>query len=118
LKKIPAGTPVSYGATHVTEQPTTIATIPVGYADGYSRRLSNCGQVIIGGKRHPVVGRVTMDLIMVDVGDAKVSVGDEVVLIGEQSGQLISADEIAKLQDTISYEVVCGIGKRVARVYR
>ncbi len=118
LKKIPAGTPVSYGCTYVTPQETTIATLPVGYADGFSRRLSNRGQVIIRGKRYPVVGRVTMDLTMVNAGDSKVEVGDEVVLIGEQNGQMISADEIANLEDTISYEVICSIGKRVPRIYR
>jgi len=118
LKRVPAGTPVSYGSAYVAPASTTIATIPVGYADGFSRRLSNRGQVIIRGKRFPVVGRVTMDLTMVDVGDAKIEIGDEVVLIGEQNGQAISADEMAKLEDTISYEVICGIGKRVARIYK
>jgi alanine racemase len=118
LKKIPAGTPLSYGCTFVTPSETTVATVPVGYADGFSRSLSNRGQVVIRGKRYPVVGRVTMDLTMVNVGNAKVEVGDEVVLIGEQNGQLISADEIAGLEDTISYEVVCAIGKRVPRIYK
>jgi len=118
LKKIPAGAPVSYGCTYTASSATTIATIPVGYADGFSRRLSNRGQVIIRGKRYPVAGRVTMDLTMVNVGDARVEVGDEVVLIGEQNGQAISADEMAGLEDTISYEVVCGIGKRVPRIYK
>jgi len=118
LKKIPAGTPLSYGCTYVAPEETTIATIPVGYADGFSCRLSNRGQVVIRDKRFPVVGRVTMDLIMVNLGKAKVEVGDEVVLIGEQNGQSISADEIANLEDTISYEVVCGIGKRVPRIYK
>lgn len=118
LKKVPVGTPLSYGSTYVTPAETTIATIPVGYADGYSRRLSNRGQVLIRGKRFPVVGRVSMDLTLVNVGNAKVEMGDEVALIGEQNGQGISADEIAALEDTISYEVVCAIGKRVPRVYR
>ncbi|MEE8638398.1 MAG: alanine racemase, partial [Candidatus Margulisiibacteriota bacterium] len=118
LKRIPAGTPLSYGCTYATPSETSVATIPVGYADGFSRRLSNRGQVVIRGKRYPVVGRVTMDLTMINVGDAKVEVGDEVVLIGEQNGQIISADEMAGLEDTISYEVVCGIGKRVPRIYK
>jgi alanine racemase len=118
LKKVPAGTPLSYGCTYVTPQETTIATIPVGYADGFNRRLSNKGQVIIRGKRYPVVGRITMDLTMVNVGNAKVEVGDEVVLIGEQNGQLISVDEIANREETISYEIICGIGKRVPRIYK
>jgi alanine racemase len=118
LKRVPAGTALSYGCTYVATSETTIATVPVGYADGFSRRLSNRGHVLIKGKRFPVVGRVTMDLTMVNVGDAKIEVGDEVVLIGEQNGQAISADEIANLEETISYEVVCGIGKRVARIYK
>ena len=118
IKKVPPGVPLSYGCTYVTEKKTTIATIPVGYADGFSRRLSNRGQVVIRGKRFPVVGRVTMDLTMVNVGEEKVEVGDEVVLIGEQSGQAISADEVARLEDTIAYEVICGIGKRVPRIYK
>jgi alanine racemase len=118
LKKVPAGTPLSYGSTYVTTSETTIATIPVGYADGYSRKLSNRGQVLIRGRRYPVVGRVSMDLTLVNVGSAKVEVGDEVILIGEQDGQVISADELAALEDTISYEIVCGIGKRVPRIYK
>ncbi|MFA5112730.1 MAG: alanine racemase [Candidatus Margulisiibacteriota bacterium] len=118
LKKVPTGTPLSYGSTFVTPAETTIATIPVGYADGFSRRLSNKGSVLIRGKRYPVVGRVSMDLTLVNVGAGRVEMGDEVVLIGEQNGQGISADEIAALEDTISYEVVCSIGKRVPRVYK
>ena len=118
VKRVSAGTPVSYGSIYVTPTETQVVTVPVGYADGYSRRLSNKEKVIIRGKRYPVVGRVTMDLIMVDVGQSQVSVGDEVILIGEQNSQLVSADEVAKLADTISYEIVCGIGKRVARIYR
>jgi alanine racemase len=118
LKKVPAGTPLSYGSTYVTPTETTIVTIPVGYADGYSRRLSNRGQVMIRGKRYPVVGRISMDLTLVNVGDNKVEMGDDVILIGSQNGQGISTDEIAVLEDTISYEVVCSIGKRVPRVYK
>ena len=118
LKKVPAGTPVSYGFTYVTPSATMIATLPVGYADGFSRQLSNRGQVIIRGRRFPIIGKVTMDLTMVDVGNSNVKMGDEVIIIGEQSGQSISADEIAQLSDTISYEVVCGIGKRVPRIYK
>lgn len=118
LKKVTAGTPLSYGGDYVTEKDTQIVTLPVGYADGYSRRLSNKGYVLIKGKRYKISGRVSMDMILVDVGSDKINVGDEVVLIGEQQGQSISADEVAKLDDTISYEVVCGIGKRVPRVYK
>ncbi|MBI5399757.1 alanine racemase [Candidatus Saganbacteria bacterium] len=118
LKRVPAGTPLSYSSTYVTPTETKIATIPVGYADGFSRRLSNQGQVIIRGRRCKVVGRVTMDLTLVDVGGINAEVGDPVILIGEQDGQLISADEIAALEETISYEVICSIGKRVPRVYK
>jgi alanine racemase len=118
LKKVPPGTPLSYGSTFVTSSETTIVTIPVGYADGFSRRLSNRGQVLIRGKRYPVVGKVTMDLTLINAGSGRVEMGDEVVLIGDQGEQGISADEIAALEDTISYEVVCGIGKRVPRIYK
>src|SRR3989339_132490 len=118
LKRASAGTPLSYGGTYVTLNDTVIATLPVGYADGYSRRLSNKGFVLINGKRYKISGRVSMDMVLVDVGRDKVNVGDEAVLIGEQKGQIISADEIAHLDDTINYEVICGIGKRVPRVYK
>jgi alanine racemase len=118
VKRVPEGTPVSYGGIYVTKKETSIATLPVGYADGYSRRLSNRAKVLINNKRYPVVGRVTMDMILVDVGDGKVSVGDEAVLIGSQGIECITADEIAALEDTISYEVICNIGKRVPRIYR
>ncbi len=118
LKKVPAGTPLSYGGIYVTQKDSTIATLPVGYADGYSRRLSNRSQVLIKGKRFPVVGRVSMDMTLVDLGDAKIDVGEEAVLIGSQGLETISADELARLDDTVSYEIVCGIGKRVPRIYK
>jgi alanine racemase len=117
-KRVPKGTKLSYGATYETPRETTIVTIPVGYADGFSRALSNKAQVLINGKRFPVAGRVCMDMTLVDVGDENLNIGDEVVLIGSQGDNHISADEIARLSDTISYEVVCGIGKRVPRVYK
>ena len=117
LKKVPAGTPLSYGSTYVAKKMTNIATLPVGYADGLPRALSNKGKVLIGGRRYPIVGRVCMDMILVDVGNSKVKVGDEVVLIGRQGNETISADDVAKLSDTISYEIICGIGKRVPRIY-
>jgi len=93
--------------------------LPVGYADGYSRLLSSKAHVLIKGQRAPIVGRICMDQCMVDVTDVQgsVSIGDEVILIGEDGNDRISADEIAKLIGTISYEVVCGISKRVPRVY-
>jgi alanine racemase len=118
LKKVPAGTPLSYGSTYITKKPANIATLPVGYADGLPRALSNKGEVLIRGKRFPIVGRVCMDLTLVDVGDSNVKVGDEVVLIGSQGKEVISADEVGKLADTISYEIICGIGKRVPRIYK
>ncbi|OGC11460.1 alanine racemase [candidate division WOR-1 bacterium RIFOXYA12_FULL_52_29] len=118
LKRVPAGTPLSYGSTYLTREATNIATLPVGYADGFSRRLSNRGHVLIRGKRFPIVGRVSMDMSLVNVGSANVEVGDEAVLIGRQGGEGLSADEMANLEETISYEVVCSIGKRVPRVYK
>ncbi|MGE5574354.1 MAG: alanine racemase [Bacteroidota bacterium] len=117
VKRVPAGTPVSYGSTYVTREDTVIATLPVGYADGLSRGLSNRGEVLIRGRRLPVVGRVCMDQCMVDAGNLEVEVGDEAVLIGRQGDQEISAEEVADKLGTISYEVVCAITKRVPRVY-
>lgn len=112
------GTTVSYGATYTCRRREIIATLPVGYADGYSRALSSRGQVLMGGKRWPIVGRVCMDQIMVAIDDGeRVEVGDEAVLIGSQGGETITAEEIASLTGTIGYEVVCGISKRVPRVY-
>jgi alanine racemase len=119
LKSVSTGSRISYGGTFVTRRESLIATLPVGYADGYSTRLSNQGEVLIRGKRAPVVGRVCMDLIMVDVtGIPGVSKGDEAILIGRQGEERITADEIAKKIGSIPYEVLCLIGKRVPRVYR
>ncbi|PZC52833.1 alanine racemase C-terminal domain-containing protein, partial [Mesotoga sp. TolDC] len=97
-----------------------VATIPVGYADGYSRLLSNKGYVIIAGKRCRILGRVCMDQFVVDVAhiERKISVGDEVVIIGSQEGERITAEEMADLCGTINYEVVCSISSRVPRIYR
>ncbi|MDP3015964.1 MAG: alanine racemase, partial [Deltaproteobacteria bacterium] len=118
LKSVPTGSRISYGGTFVTRRESLIATLPVGYADGYSARLSNQGEVLIRGKRAPVVGRVCMDLIMVDVtGIPGISKGDEAILIGRQGEERITADEIAKKIGSIPYEVLCLIGKRVPRVY-
>ncbi|MDP2970939.1 MAG: alanine racemase, partial [Deltaproteobacteria bacterium] len=119
LKSVPPGSRISYGGTFVTKRESIIATLPIGYADGYSTRLSNQGEVLIRGKRAPIVGRVCMDLIMVDVTDIHgVSKGDEAILIGRQGEERITADEIAKKIGSIPYEVLCLIGKRVPRVYR
>lgn len=117
LKRVAKGTPVSYGGTFKTKRFSVIATLPVGYADGYNRLLSNRGAVLVGGKRCPVVGRVTMDMIMVDVTDVKgVEPGAEAVLIGTQGKERITAEEIACWCGTINYEVTCGISSRVPRI--
>ena len=119
LKSVPPDTRISYGGTFTTKRASLIATLPVGYADGYSHHLSNRGEVLIHGKRAPVIGKVCMDFIMVDVTDIpRVKVGDEVVLMGRQGKERITADEIAEKIDSISYEVLCSIGKRVPRIYK
>jgi alanine racemase len=119
LKDLPVGHSIGYGMTFRTSRPSRIATLPVGYADGYSRHLSNKGAVLIGGKRAPVVGRVSMDLVTIDVTEiAGAAIGDEVVLLGRQGGEEMSADEMAAKIGTISYEVLCGVSARVPRVYR
>ncbi len=119
LKTVPAGTRISYGGTWTSPTATTIATIPVGYGDGYSRLLSNQGQMLVNGKRAPVVGRVCMDLTMLDVGHIDgVKAGDEAVLIGKQGEEEISADEMADLLGTINYEIVTQLMARVERVYK
>ncbi len=118
LKKVPAGTPISYGRTFVTKRESIIATIPAGYADGYSRKLSNQGEVIINGRRAPVVGRVCMDTTMIDVTDIPgVSYDTEVQLMGFQGTEGVSADDIANLTGTIPYEVLTSVGQRIRRVY-
>jgi len=116
VKKVPAGFCVSYGMTHRTAAPTTIATVPIGYADGYSRLLSSRGTMLVRGEKAPVVGRVCMDLTMLDVGHiAGVRTGDEVVILGSQNGKTLLADEIAGTLGTINYEVVSSITARVPR---
>ena len=119
LKSVSSGARISYGGTFMAKRESRIATLPIGYADGYSRHLSNHGEVLIHGKRAPVVGRVCMDFIMVDVTDIpRASVGDEVILIGQQGGEQITPEEIAEKINSISYEVLCSIGKRVPRIYK
>jgi alanine racemase len=118
LRTIPPGGTVSYNGTFVATRPTRIAVLPIGYADGYSRQLSHRGSVLIQGRRAPIVGLVCMDMIMVDVTDlAPVQVGETVTLIGQQGGESIWADEVAGWIGTIPYEVLCGIGARVPRLY-
>jgi alanine racemase len=119
LKDVPAGSSISYGRTFVAPHDMRIATIPIGYADGLARPLSNRGQVLIGASHVPIVGRVCMDMTMVDVTSLPdVCLGDEAVLIGRQGDDEITADEVADLTGTISYEVLCRIGPRVPRLYR
>ncbi len=118
ITTVPPGASVSYGRTYITQKKCAIATIPVGYDDGYSRLLSNNGEVLIRGQRMPVVGRVCMNLTMVDVtGVEGVAVGDEVVLLGGQGKEQITAEEIATRIGTINYEVYCSIGKSNRRIY-
>ena len=118
LKEVPAGFNVSYGSTYTTREPTTIATVPIGYADGLNRLLSSRGQMLVGGKRVSIVGRVCMDLTMLDVGDVKnVQIGDEVVVFGQQGNETLAVDEMAAMLNTINYEIVTGISARVPRVY-
>lgn len=110
VKKVPKGFRVGYYSTYITKSQTHIATIDVGYADGYSRLLSNNGHVLIGGRRVPVVGRVTMNLVTVDLGkDTKAKAGDDVVLIGQQGAESIWADELARLCRTIPHEILTSI---------
>lgn len=117
LKKVPRGTGISYGHTYVTHRATHIATLPIGYGDGYPRNLSNCAPVLINGRVFRISGRVCMDQMMVDVGHAKAMPGDEAVLIGSQRGKRITAENLAELAGTIPYEIVCGLGSRIPRVY-
>lgn len=116
-KRVPQGIAISYGRKYTTTRETTIVTIPIGYADGWSRKLSGKAEVLISGKRFPVVGTICMDLCMVDVGDEPVEIGQEVVLIGSQGAESISVEEISSHLDTINYEVTCMISDRVPRRY-
>jgi alanine racemase len=126
LREVPTGSPVGYGATYRTTRPTRIATIPMGYADGLSRHLSSNGDVLLFGKRAPIIGTVSMDMAMVDVTDVaaltSVAVRDEVVVLGPQEGRLgkdvITADEVADHGGTIAWEVLTSVSRRVPRFYR
>ena len=118
LKTLPAGEGVSYGLRYTTSHTTRIATLPIGYGDGYKRCLTGKADVLIGGMRCPQVGTICMDQMMVDVTEVpSVSVGDEAVLIGRQGSRKITADELADKADTISYEILLSISERVPRVY-
>ncbi|WP_194192165.1 alanine racemase [Clostridium chrysemydis] len=119
LKTVEEGTYISYGRSYVTEGKRTIATLPIGYADGYTRLLNGKAKVIIRGKLAPVVGKICMDQCMVDVTDIDgVSVGDEVILLGKDGNIKNDADDLAKMLGTINYEIICMIGRRVPRVYK
>ena len=118
VKTIAPGDRVSYGGTFEAERPTVVMTVPVGYADGYRRGISGKGCVLVRGKRAPILGRVCMDQMMVDVTDIPgAQAGDEVVLLGRQGDERIDAEEMAAWLDTISYEVLCSPSRRVPRVY-
>ncbi|MDP2951905.1 MAG: alanine racemase, partial [Chloroflexota bacterium] len=118
VRGLERGETVSYGRTWTAAAPSRIALVPIGYADGLPRILSNRGSVLIKGRRVPIVGRVCMDLTMVDVTDIQgVAEGDEVVIIGEQGQESINAEQVAALAGTICYEVLCGVSRRVPRVY-
>lgn len=118
VKELPEGVGVGYGRTYYTNKHTRIATIPIGYADGYSRQLSNRARVIVNGEYAPVIGNVCMDQMMIDVTHIEnVKMGDEVIIMGRDGNKSVTAEELGSLMGTINYEVVCGIGKRVPRVY-
>ncbi len=118
MKDVPSGTPLGYSAAFFTRRPSRIATVPVGYADGLSHALSNRGFAIVRGRRARIVGSISMDLSLLDVTDVPgTNIGDEVVLIGQADHTSITAVEIAQMLDTVPYEVLCSIGKRVPRLY-
>jgi alanine racemase len=119
LKNVPEGEKLGYGCTFETQRDSMIATIPIGYDDGYSRAFSNRGRVIIRGQFAPVVGRVSMDLTLVDVTEvAGVSLDDRVTLLGRDGDSVITAEDLGELAGTISYEITCGISDRVPRIYK
>lgn len=118
ISTVKKGEAVGYGLTYTAKKDMTLATVTAGYADGFNRKLSNNGYVLIRGKRAPIVGRVCMDMTMVDVSDIPEAVlFDDVTIIGKDGNEVITAEEVAERCDTISYEILCGIGKRVNRLY-
>lgn len=118
IKEVPAGTSVSYGRTYTTNKTTFLATLPIGYADGYSRHLSNKASVLIAGKRRPIVGRICMDQTIVDLGPiCNAAIGDEAVLFGRQHNDEITVTELADIAGTINYELLCAVSARVPRIY-
>ena len=118
IKEFPKGYSIGYGRSYITDKPTKVATIPVGYGDGYGRILSNRGEALIRGRRTPVIGRVSMDMCTLDVTHIPgCQIGDEVVLMGRQGQECISADDLAAKLNTISYEILCALGKRAPRIF-
>jgi len=118
IRNVPPGTPISYGRTFIAKRPSRIGVVPIGYADGYSRLFSNNGEMLVRGKRVPVAGRVCMDLTMLDLTDAKnAKKNDEVVILGRQAGETITAEELALKANTISYEILTSLGSRARRTY-
>lgn len=117
VKRLRAGEAVSYGLVWAPQRDTTVGTVPAGYADGVVRALTGAGEAAVGGRRVPYAGRVCMDQFVLDLGDAGAAAGDEVCLIGRQRAAAVTADDWARWLGTINYEIVCGIGKRVPRVY-
>lgn len=118
LKKVPAGETIGYGRTYTTRRDSIIATVPIGYQDGYMRALSNRSQAIVGSRFAPIVGRISMDWTILDVSEIEdPKIGDPVILIGRHNDLAITAEKLARLGDTISYEVTCGINRRVTRLY-
>ncbi len=118
VKEVDENTSIGYGRTYYTRNKSRIATVPVGYADGYSRKCSNKARVIIGGEYAPVIGNVCMDQMMADVTHIhNVKIGDSVVIMGKEGELCVSAEELAEIQGTINYEIVCNVGKRVPRVF-
>lgn len=118
VRDVPAGVALGYGGLRTTTRPSRIAVLPVGYGDGYGWRLSNRSDVLLGGRRAPVAGAVSMDLILVDATDTGAALGDEAVLLGRQDGEEITAAELARLAGTIPYEILCALGLRLTRRYR
>jgi alanine racemase len=118
VKQIPVGESVSYGATWTASQPTNLATLPIGYGDGYRRELSNQASVLIHGQRCPLRGRVCMDQFMVDLGEQSISLGESATLIGEQGVEVITVEDLAALCGAIPYEILTGFNERLPRIYR
>ena len=119
LRTVPAGGSISYNATFVATRPTRVAVLPIGYADGFNRKLSNRGEVLVRGQRAKIIGLVCMDMVMIDVTEIpEAAVGDEVILIGRQGTEQITAADLAEWTGTIPYEILCAIGPRIPRRYR